>query len=278
MHAVYICPRSYSWYSIYDDRSGGQAAPHEGPNSGHDCNCAPERCTHGVKYWEIIKLGPAGWAQALPGMSAWYCSSLLSAPTLSLKALPLIAGAHPRECPTSTIRCLSPAALSKALTKIPASNAVLPAAAITANLSTKPCMQSYPCYKASVGMCACTLSSSQRECNHQQKHQWQQYLKAWLGPRSKHIMFLGDSHSPLCMYNRWWPCYIHTWCASCGRLPRSGRCFAQALNGFMLLSALVFQSWALCEPGKAKYVVAGSAKLNAVYLVSSLHPSAGWDL
>ena len=57
------------------------------------------------------------------------------------KTLLVVAGARPREWPTNKIRCLSAAALSNALLNGPGSDPVLPAAAITASLSTKPCMQ-----------------------------------------------------------------------------------------------------------------------------------------
>ena len=50
---------------------------------------------------------------------------------------------------------------------------------------------------------------------------------------------------------------------------------AQALKGLMSFSALVFQSWALCEPGKEKYVVAVSAMVRGVNFVSSLQLGAG---
>ena len=77
-------------------------------------------------------------------------------------ALPVVAGARPREWPTKTIRCLSAAALSYALTNGPGSDPVLPAAAITASLSTKPCRQFKHRFShdADAGVCTCAHAHS----------------------------------------------------------------------------------------------------------------------
>ena len=80
------------------------------------------------------------------------------------KALLVVAGACPREWPTNTIRCFSAAALSNALTNGPGSDPVLPAAAIIASLSTKPCRQeSRPCHEADAGLCACAHACSHKD-------------------------------------------------------------------------------------------------------------------